>query len=89
MTAKQSAITPSPAESDTPSEHGSLESQKRPTATYGALAPTAPALASQENQRMEGALGDAVLRFLRIRKGPKADEYDPDSVLISLLLTLM
>ncbi|KAI8650312.1 hypothetical protein NCS57_01364400 [Fusarium keratoplasticum] len=80
MTAKQSAITPSPAESDTPSEHGSLESQKRPTATYGALAPTAPALASQENQRMEGALGDAVLRFLRIRKGPKADEYDPDSI---------
>ncbi|KAL6355352.1 hypothetical protein LRP88_10940 [Fusarium phalaenopsidis] len=80
MTAKQSAITPSPAESDSPSEHGSLESQKRDTATYGALAPTAPALASQENPRMESTLGDAVLRFLRIRKGPKGDEYDPDSI---------
>jgi hypothetical protein len=29
---------------------------------------------------MEGALGDAVLRFLRIRKGRKSDEYDLDAV---------
>jgi hypothetical protein len=42
-----------------------------------------PPLAVQENQRMEAALGDAVLRFLRIRKGPRRDEYDPDAVSIS------
>ena len=29
---------------------------------------------------MEGALGDAILRFLRIRKGPKSDAHDPDAV---------
>ncbi|KAK1984488.1 major facilitator superfamily transporter [Colletotrichum cereale] len=45
-----------------------------------AAPPTAPALATQETQRMEAALGDAILRFLRIRKGPKADEYDLDAV---------
>ncbi|KAF2644952.1 major facilitator superfamily transporter [Massarina eburnea CBS 473.64] len=29
---------------------------------------------------MEAALGDSILRFLRIRKGPKPDEYDLDAV---------
>jgi hypothetical protein len=29
---------------------------------------------------MESALGDAILRFFRIRKGPKGDEYDLDAV---------
>jgi hypothetical protein len=33
---------------------------------------------------MEAALGDAVLRFLRIRKGPKTDGYDLDAVRINL-----
>jgi hypothetical protein len=29
---------------------------------------------------MEAAMGDAILRFLRIRKGPKGDEYDLDAI---------
>ncbi|KAI0173086.1 MFS general substrate transporter [Hypoxylon sp. FL1284] len=37
-------------------------------------------LATQETQRTESALGDALLRFLRLRKGPKGDEYDPDAI---------
>lgn len=32
----------------------------------------------ESTQRPEGALGDAVLRFLRIRKGPP--RFDPDAV---------
>nr|XP_036580087.1 allantoate permease [Colletotrichum truncatum]KAF6787843.1 allantoate permease [Colletotrichum truncatum] len=42
--------------------------------------PTAPALATQQTQRMEAALGDAILRFFRIRKGPKSEEYDLDAI---------
>jgi hypothetical protein len=43
---------------------------------------TAPALAARESQHMEGVLGDAVLRFLRIRKGPRKDAYDLDAASI-------
>lgn len=39
-----------------------------------------PGLAAKETQRMEAAMGDAILRFLRIRKGPKPNEYDLDAV---------
>lgn len=42
--------------------------------------PLAPPLSSSGNQRMEAALGDAILRFLRIRKGKKSEEYDLDAV---------
>ncbi|KAI1384939.1 major facilitator superfamily transporter [Hypoxylon trugodes] len=42
--------------------------------------PTATALAVQETQRTESVLGDAVLRLLRIRKGPKREEYDLDAI---------
>ncbi|KAH7380693.1 major facilitator superfamily domain-containing protein [Pyrenochaeta sp. MPI-SDFR-AT-0127] len=41
---------------------------------------TVTGLAATETQRMETALGDYVLRFLRIRKGPKNDIYDVDAV---------
>ena len=37
-----------------------------------------PALAAKEIQRTEAALGDAVLRFLKIRKGEP--RVDPDAV---------
>lgn len=40
----------------------------------------APPLATGEAQRMEAVLGDAILRFLRIRKGPKKDAFDLDAV---------
>ncbi|KAL1590070.1 hypothetical protein WHR41_01032 [Cladosporium halotolerans] len=39
-----------------------------------------PAGVTQQNQRMESALGDAVLRFLRIRKGPKRPQDDPNGI---------
>ncbi|XXG95296.1 hypothetical protein Hte_001557 [Hypoxylon texense] len=44
------------------------------------IPPTPLGLATRETQRMESVLGDAILRFLRIRKGPKADVYDLDAV---------
>ena len=40
-------------------------------------------LATVETQRTEAALGDYVLRLLRIRKGPKGDLYDLDAVSFS------
>ena len=42
--------------------------------------PLAPPVGAGETQRMEAALGDAVLRFLRIRKGPRKDAFDLDAV---------
>lgn len=42
--------------------------------------PTVPEVAAQEGQRMEGALGDAILRFLRVRKRAKNDGHDLDAV---------
>lgn len=44
------------------------------------IPPLAPPLASGPDQRMEAALGDSILRFLRIRKGPKKDAFDLDAV---------
>ncbi|KAH6685758.1 major facilitator superfamily transporter [Plectosphaerella plurivora] len=66
----------------TPSDRDSLKSEglidgKTPA---DAVPPTAPALASRDTQRTEAALGDAVLRFLRIRKTPKDDRYDLDAI---------
>jgi hypothetical protein len=43
---------------------------------------TITGLAATETQRMEAALGDYILRFLRIRKGPKNDIYDVDAVYV-------
>jgi hypothetical protein len=42
--------------------------------------PTPAALAAKEGGRMEAVLGDALLRFLRIRKGPRKEQYDPDAI---------
>lgn len=63
-----------PSGVQTPSDRDSL---KTPA---DAVPPTAPALAARDAQRTEAALGDAVLRFLRIRKRPKDDRYDLDAV---------
>ncbi|GJC87638.1 putative transporter YIL166C [Colletotrichum liriopes] len=83
MSSQQPVAKASPPGSITSSDHGALDSKtvatddKRP---IDSAPPTAPALATQETQRMEAALGDAILRFLRIRKGPKNEEYDLDAV---------
>lgn len=41
-------------------------------------------LATAETQRIEAALGDYILRLLRIRKGPMKHVYDLDAVRGSL-----
>ncbi|WYZ37681.1 hypothetical protein EsH8_II_001187 [Colletotrichum jinshuiense] len=83
MSSQRPIAKSSPPGSITSSDHAGAPSQsgvddKHPIESVAP--PLAPALATQENQRMEAALGDAILRFLRIRKGPKADEYDLDAI---------
>lgn len=79
---KQPTITPSLSRSATPSEDGNLNSRGNPDDKLpnDLAPPTATALATRENERVEAVLGDAILRFLRIRKGPKREEYDLDAV---------
>ncbi|OBT67675.1 hypothetical protein VE03_03558 [Pseudogymnoascus sp. 23342-1-I1] len=82
MAAQKPIITPSITESSSPSDHVSLKSKEGTDVKHGsglAPHPLAP-LATQENQRMEAVLGDAILRFVGIRKGQKKDEYDLDAV---------
>ncbi|OTB07577.1 hypothetical protein M426DRAFT_240780 [Hypoxylon sp. CI-4A] len=70
-----------PPRSATPSDHGDLGDKAKPDITTRDLTPPTPlALAAKEGERMESALGDAVLRFLRIRKGPKNRVYDLDAI---------
>lgn len=78
MAAQQPIIS-----SATTSDYDSINSarkadDKRPENVV--VAPPAPALAANGNERMESALGDAILRFLKIRKGPKDEKYDLDAV---------
>ncbi|TDZ53986.1 putative transporter [Colletotrichum trifolii] len=78
---QQPAIKPSPAGSVSSSDHAGLDSKAGGDKdAVDAVPPTAPALATQQTQRMEAAMGDAILRFLRIRKGPKGDVYDLDAI---------
>lgn len=82
MSTQQPAINPPSSGQNTPSEHDG-ENPKETRHVKGPqdlVSTTEPTLASRENQRMEGVLGDAILRFLRIRKGPKLDAQDPDAV---------
>ncbi|KAH8204915.1 hypothetical protein TruAng_000954 [Truncatella angustata] len=82
MSAPQSATAPASTVSEAPSDQDDVKSKA--TIDGKQLDGTSPAgptaLATQETQRAEAVLGDAVLRFLRIRKGPKADEYDLDAI---------
>lgn len=83
MSNQQPAIVPSSRVSDSPSENGSLKAAKKADNDGypdDAVPPTAPALASQQGQRMEAAMGDSILRFLRIRKPRKDNVYDLDAV---------
>lgn len=83
MSHHQPAVVPSSGVSDSPSDNGSLKG-KRKAENDGypsdSVPPTAPALAAQQGQRMEAAMGDAILRFLRIRKPRRNDTYDLDAV---------
>ena len=83
MSEKQLVVEGSPAGSATPSDTVSLDSKKETkskSAHNGDLLELPP-LAARANQRMEGALGNMVLRLLRIRKkGPKNNGFDLDAV---------
>jgi hypothetical protein len=87
MSAKQPTVCTTPVDGSTPSgsdieslrSKGASEGMARVPSHATAPPPMAPALASQQMQRMESVLGDAILRFLRIRKGKKP-EYDLDAI---------
>ncbi|KXH51841.1 major facilitator superfamily transporter [Colletotrichum salicis] len=82
MSSQQPVAKPSPAGSDTSSDIGALCSKSAvdDKVIVDTAPPTAPALATQQTQRMEAEMGDAILRFFRIRKGPKPEEYDLDAI---------
>lgn len=83
MSNQKPAIISSSRVSDSPSENGSLKTTKKvDNDGYpdDAVPHTAPALAAQQGQRMEAAMGDSILRFLRIRKPRKDNIYDLDAV---------
>ena len=82
MSTQRPAIDPPPSGHNPPSDNDSLKSQTAgdDKGPHELISTTEPALASRQGPRMEGVLGDAVLRFLRIRKGPKLDAHDPDAV---------
>jgi len=84
MSEKQPVVKDSPTGSATPSDNASLNSKKGSSSkdpVKNGVSPELPPLAARDNQRMESALGDAVLKLLRIReKGPKNDGYDLDAV---------
>ncbi|KAJ4013686.1 hypothetical protein NW766_005925 [Fusarium irregulare] len=72
-----------PPQSKPHSDNGSIKAEGKVDnngSTNDSVPPTAPALAAQQGQRMESAMGDAILRFLRIRKPRKDDVYDLDAI---------
>ncbi|CAH0045457.1 unnamed protein product [Clonostachys solani] len=62
------------------SEHGSVKSPGKTETNIIETSPrsAAPPLSTTEPKRME--LGDVVLRFLGIRKGPRHEKYNPDAI---------
>jgi hypothetical protein len=81
MSARLPAIAASPADLVAPIDYGSIDSKTTPDdkqAKHSIKAGPDPSV--QQNQRMESVLGDAILRFLRIRKGPKLDAHDPNAI---------
>jgi hypothetical protein len=81
MSARLPAIAASPADLVAPIDYGSIDSKTTPDdkqAKHSIKAGPDPSV--QQNQRMESVLGDAILRFLRIRKGPKLNAHDPNAI---------
>lgn len=87
MATQKLVVIPSVTVPSSPSDHGSLKSSERIDVKHASDlgSPPLSPLATQENQRMEAVLGDAILRFIGIRKGPKKDEYDLDAVRAHLI----
>jgi hypothetical protein len=81
MSARLPIIAASPAEFATPTDHDSIDSKTTPgDKQAGHSIKAGPDTSVQQNQRMESVLGDAILRFLRIRKGPKLNAHDPNAI---------
>lgn len=72
-----SPVGPSSSSDDASINSKRREDDKHPVETVSA---SSPALASHAPQRMEAAMGDAILRFLRIRKTGQENIFDPDSI---------
>ncbi|KAI0447465.1 major facilitator superfamily transporter [Xylaria telfairii] len=81
MSTQVPAGVSSPHDSDSASEPGKSRSQESIEGKHvtGSAPTLAPALAAEGSGRMESALGDALLRLLRIRKGPKNSGIDLDT----------
>ncbi|KAI1872117.1 uncharacterized protein JN550_004320 [Neoarthrinium moseri] len=81
MSAQQPSNRPLTGEPTSSAKNGALDAKARvgEQRSVDETPPYVANLASENTQRMEAALGDAILRFLRIRKGPKGDEYDLDA----------
>lgn len=82
MFAQPPIIASSPADAVVPSGDASPDHKRSVDDKVPAnvTAKADPISTTQESRRMESAMGDALLRFLRIRKGPKNDQVDPDAV---------
>lgn len=84
MSTQQPAGVSSPSDSDSASasELRKSRSQESIESKHAGVSapPLAPALAAEGYERMESALGDGLLRLLRIRKGPKNGGFDLDAV---------
>ncbi|KAG9197685.1 hypothetical protein G6514_001154 [Epicoccum nigrum] len=77
----KSPTAPQPVAKSSHSDRSDRASSPGIDAEQSAKEPaTATALATAETQRSEAALGDYVLRLLRIRKGPKKGDFDLDAV---------
>lgn len=82
MSTQQLAGASSPSDSDSVSEPRKSRSQDSIESKHAKVPapPLAPALAAEGYERMESALGDGLLRLLRIRKGPRNEGFDLDAV---------
>lgn len=82
MSNQQLAGVSSHNDSDSASEPSKSRSQESIEGKHvgGPVSPLAPALAAEGSERVESALGDGLLRLLRIRKGPKNGGIDLDAV---------
>ncbi|KAM0702719.1 hypothetical protein Q7P35_010151 [Cladosporium inversicolor] len=81
MSGKPPIIAASPADFATPTDHDSIDSKAAPgDKQAGHSVKPGQDGTLQQNQRMESVLGDEVLRFLRIRKGPKLNSHDPNAI---------
>ncbi|GAM42684.1 transporter [Talaromyces pinophilus] len=82
MSAKLPTVSTSAHESSGSSDHDSVRTkgENDGVARRDAAETLDLGLAIHQTQRMESVLGDAVLRLLRIRKGPRTQEYDLDAI---------